>query len=137
MDASGSLAVEQLAQAQRRFGRLPIQLDGFAELGERLIDGALFPQDRADHVMGLRIFGLAIEGSAERRERFNSPPRLPQHYPQRKVSFGEAGIELRGPGQRCLRTREIIALLEGEPQVVERFCVVGAASRQVPVNVNG
>ena len=97
---------------------------------ERLIQPTLLLQDGAEHVVGLRVVGLGVDGRAEGVDGFGGTRRLPEHDAQRVVGIGQARVQAHCFPQRGLGAGEIVLLLERGAQVVERLGVFGTPIRE-------
>src|SRR5438552_2181547 len=130
------LLAEHLAQAEVGLGQAGLQPQRLAQLGPRHVELALLLEDGGQHVVRLRVGGLAGQGLPERCGRLFRAARLPEDDAERERGLGQlpARIEREGAPQRRFRPREVVLLLEGHAEVVERLRVVGLGGRELPVD---
>jgi hypothetical protein len=121
-----------------RFGQLRAQAQGLAQLLERLLGFALLPQHRRKQVVRLRVVRLGGESLPKGRGGVVGAAGLPQHDPQRvpRLRQGSGRIEGHGAPERFLGPGEVVLLLQGHAQVVERFRALRIGRGQLPVDAH-
>ena len=125
-----ALPLQDLPDAQVRLGRLRLDGNRLPELRQRRVLVPALLQDGAEHVVRLCVPRLCRQRGAELLDRVGQSPRLPQDDAQRVVRVGEPRSEADGFAQCALGALEIVLLLEGRPQVVERLGVGGVVTCQ-------